>query len=147
MNAGSIVGYHQVMRTLKHYHMLKNLFELFALTVQTQKLCPGVLVPGCKPSHSRSHPSHLVKLSLPNISIIHTDDHFHILCIIGAFNAKLGEQRDALVLLITSKTLDHHNNFNCVVLLISSYHLCLNFNTHGNVSISSKGYYLDRMNV
>ena len=31
-NAGSVVGYHEMVETLKPYHMQKNLFELFALT-------------------------------------------------------------------------------------------------------------------
>ena len=32
MNAGSLVGYHEVVGTLKPYLMQKNLFECFALT-------------------------------------------------------------------------------------------------------------------
>ena len=31
MNAGLVVSYHEVVGTLKPYHMQKNLFELFAL--------------------------------------------------------------------------------------------------------------------
>ena len=31
MNAGSVVGRHEVVGTLKPYHMPKNLFELIAL--------------------------------------------------------------------------------------------------------------------
>ena len=31
MNAGSMVGYYEVVGTLKPYHMLKNLFELIEL--------------------------------------------------------------------------------------------------------------------
>ena len=38
MNAGSVVGYHEVVGTLKPYLMQKNLFECFALTgAGTQK--------------------------------------------------------------------------------------------------------------
>ena len=38
MNAGSVVGYHEVVGTLMSYHMQKNLFEYFALTGgETQK--------------------------------------------------------------------------------------------------------------
>ena len=42
-------GYHEVVGTLKPYHMLKNLFELIALKGSgTQKLWAQALVPGCK---------------------------------------------------------------------------------------------------
>ena len=56
VNAGSMVG------TLKLYQTLKNLFEL---TVEMQKLWVKALMPG--PLHLRSHLSHLVKFSVPNI--------------------------------------------------------------------------------
>ena len=59
MNAGSVVGYHEVVGTLMSYHMQKNLFEYFALTGgETQKNF------GHKCSGYRLCQSLFVKLSL-----------------------------------------------------------------------------------
>ena len=40
MDADSVVGYHEVVGTLKPYYMQKNLFEFFALTGSGHSLAP-----------------------------------------------------------------------------------------------------------